>query len=203
MKVIGITGGIGAGKSVVTGYLHSKGYDIIDADDTAREAAAPGSPALESLARAFGDDILNADGTLDRGRLAALAFADEDKTRQLNEILHDDIGRRIRASLDELKKTATEDGDAHKTVFLSVPLMFESGLDSLCDEVWLVSAPEEVRIKRAMQRDGMTEQQVQARAARQMSEQARRTRADKIIENTKNKSTLTKKIETLLKELSC
>ncbi|MDR3225728.1 MAG: dephospho-CoA kinase, partial [Clostridiales Family XIII bacterium] len=103
--IIGITGGIGAGKSVVTEYLLSKGYSVIDADEVAREAVLPGEPALAALARAFGCGILRPDGALDRTALAALAFADESGTQKLNAILHADIIDRIDAQLACVEST--------------------------------------------------------------------------------------------------
>jgi dephospho-CoA kinase len=223
-KTIGITGGIGAGKSAATDYLRAKGYAIVDADEVAREAVRPGEPALAALATAFGSDILNDDGTLDRARLASLAFADADKTRLLNELLHDDIGRRIHEKLNDLRAAGeAQTADATHTekssagagsagaeesaartpqgpapVFLSAPLLYEAGLDKICDEVWLITAPEETRITRAAARDGIATAEARARAARQMSEEEKRARADAVIENTESLADLHEALDQLL-----
>jgi dephospho-CoA kinase len=222
---IGIAGGIGAGKSVVTDYLRGKGYEVIDADEVAREAVAPGEPALASLVTAFGADILTGDGALDRARLASLAFADDAKARLLNETMHRDIGGRIADKLREcgvsghgrgamkgdvaFPSESRQEGQQSNqsgipveggVVFLSAPLLFESGLDRVCDEVWLVTAPEDVRIDRAVSRGGLTRDEARARATRQMSEEDRRARADAVIENTGDKNALYRAVDKLLAE---
>jgi dephospho-CoA kinase len=185
--IIGIAGGIGAGKSVVTDYLRGIGHEVIDADEIARDAVMPGEPALAYLTEDFGPDILNEDGTLNRARLASLAFADDAKVRRLNEILHKDIESRIMDHLRELDDSRCDcagKGQVNKDViFLSAPLLFESGLDRLCDEVWLVTAPENVRIERAVLRGGLTREEARARASRQISEEKRKSRSGIIIEN--------------------
>jgi dephospho-CoA kinase len=198
---IGITGGIGAGKSAATDYLRAKGYAVVDADEVAREAVRPGEPALAALAAAFGDEILQSDGSLNRARLAQVAFADADKTRLLNEMLHDDIGRRIRDKLDDVARACGESSQRiprrPPPVFLSAPLLFESGLDKRCDEVWLITAPEETRMARAAARDGIAIDEARARAARQMSEEEKRARADAVIENTGSFAALYKALDRL------
>jgi dephospho-CoA kinase len=224
---IGIAGGRGAGKSVVTDYLRGNGYEVIDADEVAREAVAPGEPVLASLVAIFGADILKGDGTLDRARLASLAFADEAKTRSLNEVMHRDIGGRIAYKLRARAATGygghvahedaifppeprQEEGQSNQretevkggVIFLSAPLLFESGLDRICDEVWLVTAPEDVRIDRAVSRGGLTHDEARARAARQMSEGDRRARADVILENEGDKNALYHAVDKLLTELA-
>ncbi|MDR1495921.1 MAG: dephospho-CoA kinase [Clostridiales Family XIII bacterium] len=198
---IGVTGGIGAGKSAATDYLREKGYAVVDADEVAREAVRPGEPALDALVAAFGRDMLRGDGTLDRLRLASIVFADAEKTRTLNEILHGDIKRRIEDRLHDIHKAndaapvpesagvsksaaeASRGRRRHAPVFLSAPLLYESGIDAICGEVWLIAAPEEIRIARAASRDGTTLDETRARAVRQMSEGEKRTRADVVIEN--------------------
>jgi dephospho-CoA kinase len=201
--IVGIAGGIGAGKSVVTNYLRRKGYYVIDADEVAREAVLPGEPALGALTSAFGEDILGNGGELDRARLAAKAFADEDSAQLLNDILHGDIARRIEEKLRTIAGGAGDTaGAGNGAVFLSAPLMFESGTDKLCDEVWLISAPEEVRLTRASKRDGTTPDGARARAARQMSEGDRRARAGVIIENTGNKRDLYSAVDRELERIT-
>jgi dephospho-CoA kinase len=193
--VIGITGGIGAGKSVVTEHLRSRGYTVIDADEVAREAVLPGEPALAALACAFGAEILRTDGTLDRAALAALAFADGSGTLKLNAILHADILERINVHLSNRKKRE----DAASLTFLSAPLLFETSLDGLCDEVWLITAPEETRVARAASRDGLPEDAIRDRASRQLDEDEKRRRAHVEIKNTGSKEELLERVEILLK----
>jgi dephospho-CoA kinase len=190
--IIGITGGIGAGKSVVTDYLRGKGYGVIDADEVARESVMPGEPALSALSAAFGERILNDDGTLDRGRLARMAFADGEATRRLNAITHVDIKRRIRDKVNELREG--------EVIFVSAPLLHESGLDRIADEIWLVTAPEEVRIARAASRDGVPAEDIRTRVIRQMDEGERKALADVIIENDGDIEDLQCAIERLLAE---
>jgi len=208
--IIGITGGIGAGKSVVTDHLRAKGYAIVDADEVSREAVMPGEPALSALVRAFGAGILKADGTLDRAALAALAFADECGTQKLNAILHADIIHRIKIQLadpddraDATRNAAPTDTapsayNAAQLTFLSAPLLFETCLDELCDEVWLISAPEEIRVARAASRDGLSETDIRDRAAKQLGEDEKKRKAHRIIENTATRETLLREIDRLL-----
>jgi dephospho-CoA kinase len=186
--VIGITGGIGSGKTTVTEYLRGEGFSIIDADEISRESVAPGNPALAALADAFGDEILNPDGSLDRKKLAALTFASESATARLNEITHGDIIGRIKTRLNA-------HGEKGRPVFISAPLLYESGLDKLCREVWVITADEQTRVKRAAARDALPEKEIKARAARQMSEEKKIIKADRTIDNNGD-------IESLKKEIS-
>jgi dephospho-CoA kinase len=172
-KRIGITGGIGAGKSEVTKHLRAKGFAVIDADEVQREATRPGEIAMLQLAEEIGDDIFLDNGELDRPMLADLMFSDPDILFTVNLILHSDIRTRME------KQIAAEEG----AVFLSVPLLFESGGRWNCDTVWLVTAAEDVRLARAMARDGADEKDIRARMAAQMPEEDKRALADVVIEN--------------------
>ncbi|MDR0874780.1 MAG: dephospho-CoA kinase [Clostridiales Family XIII bacterium] len=172
-KRIGITGGIGAGKSAVTDYLRSKGFVVIDADEVQREATRPGEIAMLQLAEEIGDDIFLEDGELNRPMLADLMFSDPDILFTVNLILHSDIRARME------KKIAAAEG----TVFLSIPLLFESKERWDCDAVWLVTADEDVRLSRAMARDGADEEAVRARMSAQMPEEEKRALTGIVIEN--------------------
>ena len=189
---IGITGGIGAGKSEITAYLEELGYSVIDADDIAREAAMPGEPSMLRLREEIGDGVFLEDGSLDRPALAKLMFYDPMVLMSVNEIFHGDIQDRIEANA----KLAEERGD--KAVFLSIPLLFESGADWKTDEVWLVTADEDTRIERVIIRTGMSETDVRARMDSQMSEEEKRKRADVIIENNGTLTELHESIDELL-----
>ncbi|MDR3072515.1 MAG: dephospho-CoA kinase [Clostridiales Family XIII bacterium] len=189
-KVIGITGGIGSGKSTVTEYLLSKDNIIIDADEISRDAVAVGEPILKELVSVFGEDILQEDGALNRKALAARTFAEEEKTAQLNAIMHKEIKRRIDERLMELYD--------EPVVYLSAPLLFEAKLQLKCDEIWVVSADDDLRVRRTVLRDGVTEEDVRARMACQLSEEQRRRGADVIIENNGTTEELLAKIDSLL-----
>jgi dephospho-CoA kinase len=191
-RTIGITGGIGAGKSAATDYLREKGYLVIDADELAREAARPGEPALARIKEAFGDAVLTPDGELNRAALARLVFAEGDLLLTLNEIFHADIKRRI-LSLTEGREGA---------FFISAPLLFETRAEGMCDEVWLVTADEALRLSRTMTRDGLTEADVRARMQKQMPESEKREKADVVIENTGSKEELRAKLDALLLALT-
>ena len=195
MKRIGITGGIGAGKSEVTRYLRGKGYTVVDADEAAREAAVPGEPAMLRLREEIGDDIFLEDGNLDRQALAKLMFYDPIVLMTVNEIFHGDIRERIEKHVKEC-----EDGGG-KIVFLTVPLLFESELDWDLDDTWLVTADEDVRLRRAARRDGLSEADVRARMQNQMPEEEKRARASVIIENNGTLGELRAVLEGLLRNL--
>lgn len=177
MKRIGITGGIGSGKSAVTDFLREKGYMVIDADEAAREAAMPGEPAMLRLRAEIGDGIFLADGGLDRPALARLIFGDAGMLKTVNGIFHGDIRERMEAAAH----ACAARGEA--LIFLAVPLLFESGADWDLDAVWLVTADEDVRIRRVIERDGLSEADVRARMRNQMPEEEKRARADIVIEN--------------------
>jgi len=177
MKRIGITGGIGSGKSAATDYLRGKGYAVIDADEVAREAAVPGEPAMIRLSKEIGGEVFREDGTLDRQELARIIFSNPIALMTVNEILHKDIKGRIEAHANEREKL----GDS--IVFISAPLLFETGADRMADESWLVTADDEKRLKRVMDRDGLSAEEVRARMDSQMPEDEKRARADAVIEN--------------------
>jgi len=176
VRRIGITGGIGSGKSEVTNMLREMGYTVIDADEAAREAALPGEPAMLILKEEIGDGVFFADGSLDRQALAKLIFGDSIALMTVNEIFHSDIKERIESSA--LLKGAEEE-----VIFISAPLLFEAGMDGMVEEVWLVTADEGLRIRRVMERDGISEEDVRARMQNQMPEEDKQARADFIIAN--------------------
>jgi len=192
LKKIGITGGIGSGKSMVTDWLREKGYGVIDADDVSREAAMPGEPAMLRLREDLGDDVFNEDGSLNRQELAKIIFSDPVALISVNEIFHGDIKERMEAHT----RTYEEKGD--QVVFISAPLLYEANADWMTDEVWLVTADEDIRISRVMERDGISEEDVRARMANQMPEEEKKVKADTIIENNGTLDDLYTTIENLL-----
>jgi dephospho-CoA kinase len=178
MRLIGLTGGIGTGKSAVAGFLRALGVTVIDADEGTRAVQAPGSAGLRLLADAFGEEILTPEGTLDRPRLAAIAFADPTSRNRLNEIVHP----LVRRWMAERQQEATSRGDP--LVVLDVPLLFETrGVDGL-DAVILVYAPEELQLKRLTELRGMDERAARERIAAQMPIEEKRRLASHVIPNT-------------------
>ncbi|MFF8874054.1 dephospho-CoA kinase [Streptomyces massasporeus] len=175
MLKVGLTGGIGAGKSEVSRLLVACGAVLIDADRIAREVVAPGTPGLASVVEAFGEEILAADGSLDRPRLGAIVFSDAEKLSTLNSIVHPLVGARSR----ELEEAAAEDA----VVLHDVPLLTENGLAPLYDLVIVVDAAPETQLDRLVRLRGMTEEDARARMAAQATREQRREIADIVIDN--------------------
>ena len=184
MKVIGLTGGIGSGKSTVSRRLIEKGYQIFDADLISHQIVEPGMPALEQIRETFGEAFLDEEGRLRRKAMAAHITADPAERARLNAIMHTAIVGAIEEGIKQARKDAAAAGEEENTiVFIDAPLLFEAGLDRLCDEVWLVTAPEEVRIRRVMERDGISEELVRGYMASQMPEEEKRARSQRLLDN--------------------
>ncbi|MGY4993474.1 dephospho-CoA kinase [Streptomyces sp. 900105245] len=175
MLKVGLTGGIGAGKSEVSRLLVEHGAVLIDADRIAREVVAPGTPGLAAVAEAFGEDVLAADGSLDRPRLGSIVFSDPEKLALLNSIVHPLVGARSQ----ELETAAADDA----VVIHDVPLLTENGLAPLYDVVVVVDAPPGTQLDRLVRLRGMTEDDARARMAAQASREQRREIADIVIDN--------------------
>ncbi|MCX4476451.1 dephospho-CoA kinase [Streptomyces cellulosae] len=175
MLTVGLTGGIGAGKSEVSRLLAECGAVLIDADRIAREVVEPGTPGHAAVVEAFGEDILAEDGSLDRPRLGALVFNDPEKLATLNSIVHPLVGARSR----ELEEAAPEDA----VVVHDVPLLTENGLAPLYDVVIVVDASPETQLDRLVRLRGMSEEDARARMAAQATREQRRAIADIVIDN--------------------
>ncbi|CAL9592412.1 dephospho-CoA kinase [Streptomyces cellulosae] len=175
MLTVGLTGGIGAGKSEVSRLLVECGAVLIDADRIAREVVEPGTPGHAAVVEAFGEDILAEDGSLDRPRLGALVFNDPEKLATLNSIVHPLVGARSR----ELEEAAPEDA----VVVHDVPLLTENGLAPLYDVVIVVDASPETQLDRLVRLRGMSEEDARARMAAQATREQRRAIADIVIDN--------------------
>ena len=176
--VIGLTGQTGAGKTTVAEGLRHFGYQVIKADEIARLVTEQGSPVLQELAAVFGADILNEDGSLDRALLAERAFASPEETKLLNGVTHPEILRLIN------KKINGAFFDGYEGVILDASQLFESGLNERCTLVVSVVAPEGVRLKRIMERDGISEEKARQRMSAQLPEEFFRTHSNYVIENT-------------------
>lgn len=192
----GITGGIGSGKSTVSNHIRSLGYVVMDADQISRELMQYGSPLLEKLRRTFGEEIIDVHGELDRRLLAEMVFPDKNKTKKLNKLTHDAIMKRI---LDDYKRIIDKNPDAK--VFADVPLLFEAGWENKFDKTILVTAPIDIRLERVKARDGMSEQEIKNRMARQMPEDKKAMKADFIMDNSKDIESLINKTNYILKLL--
>jgi dephospho-CoA kinase len=171
---IGLTGGIGSGKSTVSALLAARGAVVIDADRIAREVVEPGTPGLAAVAEAFGPGVLTPDGSLDRPALAAIVFADPAAREKLDGIVHP----LVRSRAAELAAAAPEDA----VVVHDVPLLVETGQAGSYDLVLVVQADPDTRIDRLVRR-GLTEEDARARIAAQASDEQRRTVADVVLEN--------------------
>ena len=194
MKRVGLTGGIGAGKSTVARMLAAKGAVVIDADQISRDLVVPGAPALLALVDEFGPGILREDGSLDRGGLAALAFADEQGTARLNAIMHP----RIREESARLLGLAGEDS----IVVYDMPLLVETGQQDLVDLVVVVDVPEQVQVDRAVGLRGLDEGDVRRRIQAQASREERRAAADVVIDNSGDEERTAQQVEALWARLA-
>jgi dephospho-CoA kinase len=191
---VGLTGGIGSGKSEVSRRLAALGAIIVDADAIAREVVEPGTPGLAAVVAEFGDDVLRADGSLDREKLGSIVFADEAALRRLNAIVHPLVGRRTRELV--------EDAPAGAIVVHDVPLLAENDLAAMYDIVVVVDAPVEEQIRRLTTLRGMTEEAARARIAAQATRERRRAIADRVIDNSGTIESLAAQVDDLWSELT-
>lgn len=177
MKIIGLTGGIGSGKSTVARTLNEHGYPIVDADRIAREIVEPGQPALQELAEEFGADILDADGALDRGLLASRAFENKETNARLNEITHPRINQRTQELFDEARQNGAE------AVIYDMPLLIDKGLHKDMDATIVVHADEHLRVERLTTKRGLDSDDVRRRINAQIDDETRKQHADILIDN--------------------
>ncbi len=194
MLRVGLTGGIGAGKSEVSGRLVTQGAILIDADAIAREVVAAGTPGLAEVVEAFGGQLLRADGTLDRERLGEIVFAEPARLKQLNAIVHPLVGQRMA----ELESSAPADA----IVVHDVPLIAENGLQAGYDLVVVVDAAASLQLDRLTRQRGMTEVQAQARMDAQASREQRLAIADFVVDNSGSLAELDRQVGDLWSELS-
>ena len=177
MFVIGLTGGIGTGKSEVSGILEGMGAAVINADVIGHQEYRPGTGGWREVVEAFGRDILTPEGEVDRKKLGALVFSDSEAIKRLNAIMLPRICDTVTQRIVELRE------QGRGVVVVEAAILLEAGWTSLVDEVWVTTAPEEVVTKRLQNRDSMDAGSVRARISSQMSQTERAQRADVIIEN--------------------
>jgi dephospho-CoA kinase len=186
--ILGLTGGIGSGKSAAAAHFVQLGIDLVNADQAARWVVEPGRPALAQIAEHFGADILQADGSLDRAALRARIFQDAEQRRWLERLLHP----LIRQEIIEVLARATS-----PYAILESPLLIESGQSQLCQRVLVIDVPEAVQISRTVSRDGNDEAQVRAIMAAQASREERLAKADDVIVNDRDLAWLQQEVERL------
>ena len=191
--ILGVTGGIGAGKTAATEHFEQLGIVVVDADVVAREVVEPGKSALKAIVDEFGKEILLPSGDLNRSALRQLIFSDESAKTKLNNIMHPAIREALLSQLANAKSAY---------VILSAPLLFENNLQQYVDKVLVVDVPESVQLQRAAMRDNVTESQIQAIINSQISRQQRLAQADFVIENTSTLSKLHEQVEQLHEQLS-
>ncbi len=192
MARVGLTGGIGSGKSTVAGMLAERGAAVVDADEIAREVVVPGGPAYDAVVGRFGSDVLRPDGTMDRAALAALVFADPVALADLNAITHPVIGAVMLARLEEL------DGSAGGIAVAVIPLLGRQHVDALSlAAVVVVDCPTWVAVDRLVEARGMDEADARARVAAQTSREERVALADYVLDNSSTPAHLATEVDTL------
>ncbi|MCL3818537.1 dephospho-CoA kinase [Aeromicrobium wangtongii] len=193
MLRVGLTGGIGAGKSTVSALLAERGAVVIDYDRLARDVVDPGTPALAEIAERFGDGVITADGALDRPALGAIVFGDPQALGDLNAITH--------PAIRELGAARERAAGPDAIVVHDNPLLVEMGAAASCDVVIVVDVPVDVQVERLMSNRGMTEADARARIAAQASREKRTGAADLVIDNTGPQDELARAVGGLWDEL--
>lgn len=188
-EIIGLTGGIGSGKSTAADFFAAKGIPVLDADRYARRALDPGTDSYDQTVELFGASVVRPDGTLRRDRIAVSVFSDAALRTRLNGIVHPFV---LRQMLRDTAKTQA------KRVVWEVPLLFESGFDAFCDRTVAIACDEAVRTARIMARDGMTEEQARARIRAQMTDEQRAARATASVQNDGDIAALYDRLDALL-----
>ncbi len=187
---IGITGGIGSGKSEVTRYLRNLGEYVICADEVSKQIVEPGEDGARALQQVFGDSFFLENGELNRKKLAAEVFNDEERLKILNDTLHPLILARIE------KLARTIEG----RVFIDAALLIQTDMHKTVDRIWLVVADKKTRVERVMKRDGLTAREVERRIKSQLSDEEMKPYADEIVDNSGSIEALQRRIDALIKQ---
>lgn len=189
--VVGLTGGIASGKTSVANALRDRGITVLDADAISRSVTAPGGEALPRVREVFGDQVFDGE-ILNRRRLGDVVFADPIKRKELEEIIHPLVIGKMQRLTDEAQ------GDI---VFWDVPLLYETGMDASCDEVWCVYVPEREQIRRVMKRDRMSREQALARISSQMPVAEKKARAQHLIDTSGSFRATRRRVRGLMRDL--
>ena len=192
VRIIGITGGIASGKSTVTEFLRQQGYQVIDADQLVHELQEPGGRLYQALLSTFGSTILQEDGRLDRPKLGAMIFGNPELLAQSSQLQNEIIREELARRRDLLAETET-------VFFMDLPLLFELEYDNWFDQIWLVDVTKETQLNRLMARNAISQEEAEKRIAAQLSLQAKRKRADVLIENNGNLEDTLAQVGQLLK----
>lgn len=193
-QIIGITGGIASGKSTVSLYLQELGFTIVDADLASRAVVEPGEEAYHQVVKAFGEDILLTDGNIDRVKLGSIIFNDQEKRLLLNGIVHPAVRNWMRV------KTEAALASGEETVFMDIPLLFESKLTFMVDKTLLIYVDEQVQLERLMNRNGLSETEALARINSQMPLADKKALADAVIDNNGDINETKRQVKTILSE---
>ena len=195
MKVLGLTGGIGSGKSMVLSMFANLGAEVIDADHLAREVVEPGQPALEEIATAFGRDMLMPDGRLDRGKLARIIFADPVARARLNAITHPRIRERMAT---EMALRGSRPG----LLIIDIPLLYENDRSDTVESVIVVWVDAKTQLRRLTERDGLTPDEARQRIAAQMPLDEKRARADLVVDNSGSRENTRRQVEVIYRRFA-
>ncbi|MCD1161880.1 dephospho-CoA kinase [Peribacillus frigoritolerans] len=193
-QIIGITGGIASGKSTVSLYLQELGFTIVDADLASRAVVEPGEEAYHQVVEAFGEAILLTDGNIDRVKLGSIIFNDQEKRLLLNGIVHPAVRNWMRV------KTEAALASGEETVFMDIPLLFESKLTFMVDKTLLIYVDEQVQLERLMNRNGLSETEALARINSQMPLADKKALADAVIDNNGDINETKRQVKAILSE---
>ncbi len=192
MLWVGLTGGLGSGKSSVAQILRNQGFTVVDADELARQAVGRGEPGLTKVQARFGSQILNSSGELDRARLAEMVFADPKALADLEQIIHPIVRARC------LEKRVEAESSGAQVAFYDVPLLFEKKMEDQFDSVVVVACSEEEQVRRAMAREGVTREKVLQRLKNQIPLNEKILRADYVVDNSGSREDLEREVQKLI-----
>ncbi len=197
VTVIGITGGIGAGKSTASQILGELGAEVIDADKVGHAIYQPDTPAWREIVEAFGEEVVAPDRTIDRTKLGPIVFSDPQALQTLNRITHGKIYAYIQGQIDYLRRKGTD-----KVVVVEAAILLEAGWRSLVDQLWVVAATEDVVIDRLKRDKNLSEEQARARIAAQLSNDERIAQADRVIWNNEGLDALRRAVAAAWQQLT-
>lgn len=210
MRIIGLTGGIGCGKSTASAYLHELGFITIDFDQTMKQLQEPGQPALKEIEETFGPEAIFPDGTMNRKYVGQIVFSDPEEKKKLDNIMQKYLDEIVTCQTDKFREegrkvtreTNPDDYLQKKVIFYDHPLLFEVPYRiEPADEAWVIDLSEEERIRRVMARDGISREQVMMRMHSQMSRSEKLARADYVIDNSGSEEQLRANIDEALRQL--
>lgn len=195
MKVIGLTGSIGSGKSTVANIMRQMGVAILCADAAAKKVVEKGNPAYKKIVKTFGEKVVNKDKTLNRTRLGEIVFSSESKRKLLNSIVHPEVIAELKREIDRMASLQ------RKVVVLDIPLLYEEGLEILCHKVVVVYATETMMEKRIFLRDNLSKDEIRKRITAQLPIEEKKKRADYVIDNSADLAKTQSQVEWVLREI--